>query len=695
MRKFTLLLALSLITLGGLMAQTLVSTNVETRNAMLEEYTGIHCVYCPEGHAIAAQLHHDYPTQIFPIAIHQGSFANPSSGEPDFRTEFGDALANQTGLTGYPSGTVNRHVFTAPNTALGRSGWAPAAMEIIEMNSVVNVGAETSYNEATRELTVNVELYYTANSPEGSNFLNVAILQNEILGPQTGGGAGNNYEHNHMLRHLITGQWGEEITTTTEGTFVERTYVYTVPMDYTSIPVIVENCDIAVFVSESHQEIYSGVTIPAVDGTTLITASLTVPSIMVAQGTPNTANSFAMDFTNLLSADEEFEFTLSTENTPEGWTSSFTINSNTYETTGIETITTGTPTALTIDVTPDSETGFAKFFLSIQSVSQPNTNAITVEVYVVSNVVNLLLHNQGTWNGGTPADLEDDYYAAFEVAGVENYTSCSYKAFLLAANEADVVNSFSNIFFNVAWTFPGLTNQNVAVLGEFIDNGGNLFIAGQDMGWDTWESAGNGTDETKAFYTNYLNADYIGDGSSSDNSINPNTEDEFFGDLGTSSIIDIYGGNMYPDEIDPIGTGEQIVYYNGGTSKGAGVRSMTGSAKVVYLGFDPSMVTDVDVRNDIIVKTFDWFMNGVGFEEMNQTAISVYPNPFKDQLNINMALDGKTQVDLVNVLGATVYSQEFNTANIRMNTKNLENGVYILILKNASQQYTQQVMIQR
>lgn len=684
-----------LITIGGLMAQTLVSTNVETRNAMLEEYTGIHCTYCPEGHAIAAQLNHDYPYQVFPIAIHQGSFANPNAGEPDYRTEFGDALAGQTGLTGYPSGTVNRHVFSGTNTALGRSAWAPAAMEIIEMNSVVNVGAETSYNEATRELTVNVELYYTANSSQGSNFLNVALLQNKVYGPQIGGGAGNNYEHNHMLRYLITGQWGEEITTTTEGTFVERTYTYTIPEDYNQVPVIVENCDIAVFVSETQQEIYSGVTIPAIDGTTLITASLTSPDVIVAQGTPNSTASYTMDFTNLLPADEEFEFTLSTEDAPEGWTSSFTVNSNTYQTTGIETIETGTPAAITIDVTPDSETGFAKFFLSIQSVSQPNAAAITQEVYLVSNVVNLLLHNQGTWNGGTPADLEDDYYAAFEVAGVEDYTSCSYKSFLLAANEEDIINSFTNIFFNVAWTFPGLTNRNVEILSEFIDNGGNLFIAGQDMGWDTWDPSGNGTLETKAFYTNYLNADYKGDGSTTNNSINPNTEDEFFGDLGTSSIVDIYGGNMYPDEIDPIGAGEQIIYYNGGTSKGAGVRSMTGSAKVVYLGFDPSMVTNVDVRNDIIVKTFDWFLHGVGFEEMNQTAINVYPNPFKDQLNISTALDGKTQVDLVNVLGINVYSQEFNTANISINAENLENGVYILVVKNASQQYTQEVMIQR
>jgi hypothetical protein len=32
-------------------AQTLVSTDPQPRNAVLEEFTGIYCGYCPQGHA--------------------------------------------------------------------------------------------------------------------------------------------------------------------------------------------------------------------------------------------------------------------------------------------------------------------------------------------------------------------------------------------------------------------------------------------------------------------------------------------------------------------------------------------------------------------------------------------------------------------------------------------------------------------
>ena len=37
-------------------AQTLVNTTPENRTALLEDFTGINCGYCPEGHVIMAAL---------------------------------------------------------------------------------------------------------------------------------------------------------------------------------------------------------------------------------------------------------------------------------------------------------------------------------------------------------------------------------------------------------------------------------------------------------------------------------------------------------------------------------------------------------------------------------------------------------------------------------------------------------------
>ena len=56
MRKLFVIAALGLYFPTMVMAGYHVSTEVQHRHAVLEEFTGIHCVYCPQGHKIAASL---------------------------------------------------------------------------------------------------------------------------------------------------------------------------------------------------------------------------------------------------------------------------------------------------------------------------------------------------------------------------------------------------------------------------------------------------------------------------------------------------------------------------------------------------------------------------------------------------------------------------------------------------------------
>jgi len=268
LKKLPFLVALLFVAFP-LFSQTIVSTDPENRKAILEEFTGINCVYCPQGHAIANAIKANNPDDFFVINIHQGGFSTPGPGQPDFRTPFGNAIVNQSysgGGFGYPSGTVNRQNFpgremTAPGTtAMGRNFWTVSSNETIAQSSYVNVGVEAEIDINTRELTVHVEAYYTGNSPQATNKLNVALLQNNTLGPQTGGNMGNNYVHMHRLVHLVTGQWGVDINTTTAGSFVDETFTYIIPNDYNGVPVdfFEAELELVVFITETQQNIISG-----------------------------------------------------------------------------------------------------------------------------------------------------------------------------------------------------------------------------------------------------------------------------------------------------------------------------------------------------------------------------------------------------------------------------------------------------
>ena len=252
------LLLLAGITVFG---QTFVSTDPSNKNVILEEYTGVNCGYCPDGHRIANLIADAHPDRFWAINIHQGSYANTT---PDYRTSFGDALAAQTGLTGYPAGTINRHVFSGSATTLSRSSWSTCTNTILAQSSCVNVAAQSTIDFNTRVLTVVVEAYYTGNSDASTNQLNVALLQDNILGAQVNGSTnpsqmeGSQYRHMHMLRHLLTGQWGETITTTTTGSFYTNTYTYTIPANLNNVEYVLEDLEVIVFIAEGHQEIITG-----------------------------------------------------------------------------------------------------------------------------------------------------------------------------------------------------------------------------------------------------------------------------------------------------------------------------------------------------------------------------------------------------------------------------------------------------
>ena len=245
---------------------TIVSTTPSNRNVLLEEYTGVNCTWCPDGHRMANELKATNPDRICLINIHQGSFAANT-----YTTQFGNALANQTNLEGYPSGTINRHVFSGSSTALNRSEWANCANQILNMSSPVNIAAEGTLDMSTRTVNIRVQLYYTGSQTVTSNALNVAILQDNVLGSQVGMSmnpaqvVGNQYNHMHMLRHLITGQWGETVETIAPGTLVEKNYEYVIPAELGSpnaIEAVLSDLNFVAFVCEGHQEVLTSIEVP-------------------------------------------------------------------------------------------------------------------------------------------------------------------------------------------------------------------------------------------------------------------------------------------------------------------------------------------------------------------------------------------------------------------------------------------------
>ncbi len=214
--------ALTLFVLAPAFAfgQSLVSNIPQNRTALLEDFTGIHCGYCPDGHVIMADLAAVHGDKLVNVGIHANLYAVPSGSEPDFRTPDGDAIDAHFAITGYPSGVINRHAVGGV-MGLGRGAWEGAVNDILDVASPVNVGVESSYDGTN--LTVHVVGLYTANSPAGNDYISVLVKENHLNGPQTDYTNGNhaNYDHMHVLRGYITDTWGEDVGNHVAGEQVE------------------------------------------------------------------------------------------------------------------------------------------------------------------------------------------------------------------------------------------------------------------------------------------------------------------------------------------------------------------------------------------------------------------------------------------------------------------------------------------
>lgn len=687
MRKIFTLFVLFTSLSFGLSAQVLVGTDPMLKNAILEEFTGIHCTYCPDGHAIAQSILDNNPGRAFTIAIHQGSFASPGAGEPDYRTSFGDAIANQTGLTGYPSGTVNRHIFSGSVTALSRGAWAAACDQIMQEVSPVNIGITSQYEAATRELTIQVELYYTSDATGQANFINVALIQDSIYGPQTGGGAGSNYRHMHMLRHMITGQWGDEVTTTTTGSLIFRTYTYTVPDAYLNVPAIVENMKVVAFVTRDHQELYTGDMVKAIGGTNMYIGEIASQESYIKKSANGITQTFNLEANSNIEGTEPFNVWIESENAPTDWLASYMVDGEEYFGQTTVNLTKDIATNLTVKVTPGATAGFPGYVIKMKSVNNPNAPEKMFRVMVVSGVTDLLVNGTG---GPESVNHQDVYLEGLAASGITSYAVVNANVMRDMIN-ADAFGDVFTCWLNIAWTFPSLTDSQAEAVMTFMDAGHNIFIAGQDIGWDIMSgvSGSNGTPVTQNFYTNYLKAGFIDDGSSTNNRLNANPDDLVFGTVPQSNIVDVYVNNMYPDVISALPGADVIFNYTVAT-KNAGIK-FDGVYRSIYFGIGLEMLSNVEARNQIIDLSRRWLsdeMVGIEYVEAVNSLLSGqnYPNPADDYTWIAITNAAKGGIlEIYNMNGKKVMTQQLGGELIyRISLTNLPSGIYTYRVVNGN-----------
>ena len=232
----------------------------ELKNVVIEEFTGVRCPNCPQGHQIIASIKAANPGRIVAVSLHPIN----SLGAPyvfsvqDFKSQKAQSLFDylvQIGLE--PAAAIDRKLFSGESKILlDKSKWMAYVNQQIAQPVPVNVLLSKSYDTSSRELTMIVELHYIDSMTE-ANKLTVLLTESDIVTAQLDGSVVDTfYTHKDIMRDFITDVTGDAITQSLGAGRVIRK-VYKKVLDVTWKP---ENMHVAAYVHQfaNSKEIYQG-----------------------------------------------------------------------------------------------------------------------------------------------------------------------------------------------------------------------------------------------------------------------------------------------------------------------------------------------------------------------------------------------------------------------------------------------------
>lgn len=232
------------------------------RAVLIEDFTGQNCVYCPNGTEIIEGLLKQYGEEhIIAVGMHSGPLGFKGSKKyVGLKTDIADTYYNAWGVTTQPTATINRSVVLSDYTK-----WGAAVAIELQKEAKLSLNLTNTYDEASRQLTINVEAYGTDGNTDGK--LTVWLLEDGVQAYQKDqSGYNYDYIHNHVFRANVTADaWGDAISVK-EGVKSEKSYTYTLPEGWNA-----DNVSVVAFVNGADNHNVEQVTKKAIKPQSLLT----------------------------------------------------------------------------------------------------------------------------------------------------------------------------------------------------------------------------------------------------------------------------------------------------------------------------------------------------------------------------------------------------------------------------------------
>lgn len=201
------------------------------RCVLLEDYTGVRCVNCPEAAEEIKKLQAAYGKNLVVVEMHPNrlSVTIPIDKDPDLRTETAQTYATAFQIENLPQGLVNR------KERLNWQSWGGAIQEVFDDTATdyVNLAASARLNGANMQVSVNGN--FKKDYPKDGEISVIAmIVEDNIITQQEAlnGQHIEEYVHNHVFRTVVSDDvWGDKVLDARPGEGADFTKQYTVALN--------------------------------------------------------------------------------------------------------------------------------------------------------------------------------------------------------------------------------------------------------------------------------------------------------------------------------------------------------------------------------------------------------------------------------------------------------------------------------
>jgi thiol-disulfide isomerase/thioredoxin len=263
-------------------AQFSFPAHAAVKKLVFEDLTGAWCGYCPRGPIEMEALKAVYPNNVIIITQHNGD---------KMENSFSMILCDKA--SGFPNMMVNRRKVEG----VTHSTVFAYENEIKNTPATVAVGIQHAWNNSTRAVTGTITAKFEQAPTAGDLRIGLMIVENNVVGSGTDydqsnyynttseypelKGAGNpiiGYKHLKVQRDCpLSGVYGKSgiiPSSPVVGTDYSTAFTYTVPAQYNSLNVILENVSLVAFVGYNEGAILNAEEVLLVNKTPVINRCL-------------------------------------------------------------------------------------------------------------------------------------------------------------------------------------------------------------------------------------------------------------------------------------------------------------------------------------------------------------------------------------------------------------------------------------